>query len=366
MGKVILGVEARPAYPGGSRQRVNRAGNNIRAGTATEEDLAVIDEWRAAHRPVLNTFQAILRNRTRRQQIIVAQRHKRRRTIFGKLERFPAMQLSRMDDVAGCRLIFQDVASLYEFREDLHSARFNHRRKNENDKYDYIKSPKNTGYRGVHDIYEYDARSREGQKYKGLLIELQYRTIYQHAWATCVEVVGFITESQPKFEQGDRRYQDVLSYASEIIARRWENHNSCHPDIVDEELVRRFLWLDGELGFMRMLQGLNAADSEIGGGKNVILIFELQDLQIKTYRDATDALRALFELERSNPGKDIVLVRADTTEEMRISFKNYFSDAREFIHLINEGCEVLSGKKRLVRPATRASLDRSRSSFRPA
>ena len=66
-------------------------------------------EWRAAPRPVLNTFQAILRNRTRGQDIIAAQRHKRRRTSFGKLERFPGMQLSPMDDVAGCRLIFQDA-----------------------------------------------------------------------------------------------------------------------------------------------------------------------------------------------------------------------------------------------------------------
>jgi putative GTP pyrophosphokinase len=182
--------EVAATYPGGSRQRVNRAGDSVRAKAATEEDLAVIEEWRAAHRPVLNTFQAILRNRTRGQNIIVAQRHKRRRTIFGKLERFPGMQLSRMDDVAGCRLIFSDIASLYEFRTDLHDARFNHKLKSGNDKYDYIRRPKGTGYRGVHDIYEYDVRSLEGEKYKGLLIELQYRTIYQHAWATCVEVVG--------------------------------------------------------------------------------------------------------------------------------------------------------------------------------
>jgi GTP pyrophosphokinase len=356
-----LGVEAQPVYPGGSKQRVNRAGNNIRSGTATEDDLAVIDDWRAAHRPVLNTFQAILRNRTRRKDIIVAQRHKRRRTIFGKLERYPRMQLSRMDDVAGCRLIFQDIASLYEFRDDLHRARFKHRIKNDNDKYDYINTPKNTGYRSVHDIYEYDVRSKEGAKYRGLLIELQYRTIYQHAWATCVEVIGFITESQPKFEQGDTRYRRVLSLASEIIARQWEAANSCHPDLTDEELVRQFVLLEGELGFMRMLRGLNAADSDITGGKNVILIFDMQDLEIRTFRDATDALRVLFELERNNPGKDIVLVRADTTEEMRVSFKNYFSDAREFINLIDEGCEVLSGKKRrVVRPARRRAARQSR------
>jgi putative GTP pyrophosphokinase len=52
-------------FPGGSKTRVTRAGSNVRGGTATQEDLKIIEEWRAAHRGVLNTFQAILRNRTK-------------------------------------------------------------------------------------------------------------------------------------------------------------------------------------------------------------------------------------------------------------------------------------------------------------
>ena len=115
-----------PTFPGGSKGRVNRAGAAVREGAASEEDLAVIDEWRAAHRGVLNTFQAILRNRTRDTNITVAQRHKRKRTIFDKLHRFPQMQLARMDDVAGCRLIFRRIKELYGFRDDFHRARFNH------------------------------------------------------------------------------------------------------------------------------------------------------------------------------------------------------------------------------------------------
>jgi putative GTP pyrophosphokinase len=96
-------------YPGGSKSRVNRAGDNVRKGLETPEDAAVIETWRAAHRGVLNTFQAILRNRTRQTNIIVAQRHKRKRTIYDKLRRLPHMLLSRMDDVAGCRLIFSNI-----------------------------------------------------------------------------------------------------------------------------------------------------------------------------------------------------------------------------------------------------------------
>lgn len=76
-------------FPGGSKSRVNLAGDKIRTGKEGLDDLLVIDEWRAAHRAVLNTFQAILRTRTRGKGIFVAQRHKRKSTIFGKLDRFP-------------------------------------------------------------------------------------------------------------------------------------------------------------------------------------------------------------------------------------------------------------------------------------
>lgn len=51
--------------PGVSKTRVNKAGNAIRDGNAKADDLLIIEEWRAAHRAVLNTFQATLRTRVR-------------------------------------------------------------------------------------------------------------------------------------------------------------------------------------------------------------------------------------------------------------------------------------------------------------
>lgn len=340
-------------YPGGSKSRVNRAGENVRARTATDEDLNVIEEWRAAHRGVLNTFQAILRYRTRGTNIVVAQRHKRKRTIFDKLRRLPRMQLSRMDDIAGCRLIFKNMRDLYTFRTKFHKARFNHKRRNEIDKYDYIKAPKATGYRGVHDIYDYDVRSEVGKNLTGLYVEIQYRTLVQHAWATAVELIGFVTESQPKFQAGDDRYGVAMALASEVLARAFEKSRGAFPDLEDRDVVSRFLALDNELGLLRTLRGLNAADKEVTENRNTILIFTPSaDLEVKTYRDATDALMALFELEKQHPEYDIVLVRADTTDEVRLAFKNYFSDARDFIKLVDDGCAKLSGTKQIRERAT--------------
>ena len=330
-------------FPGGSKSRVNAAGERVREGTATDEDIAVIDAWREAHRHVINSFQAILRTRTRSREIIVAQRHKRRRTIIDKLTRFPRMQLSRMDDVAGCRLIFPTVEELRRFRAEIHGkSRFKHTLKNDPDKYDYIAHPKDSGYRGVHDVYVYDVNSVSGRARKGLLIELQYRTIYQHAWATCVEVVGFLTENQPKFNRGSARMQRILRLASEIIARSHEAKCSSLPKLSNREILAEFRNLDSTLRFVDMLKGLNKATSRIDPKNNFILIFgENESLNVRSYRRTTDALRALFELEREYPNLDIVLVRGDKPEDIREAFKNYFSDAIEFIALIEDGCSAL-------------------------
>lgn len=175
-------MKQHPSYPGGSKTKVDQAGNKVRQNNFTESDLQVIDSWREAHRVVLNTFQAILRMRTRNTpSITVAQRHKRRSTIFDKLTRHPNMRLSSMDDVAGCRLIFDTIEELYTFRAQLHTAKFKHTLRNSPEKYDYIQHPKPTGYRGIHDVYIYNVKSKTNQKCNGLNVEIQYRTrIQQH------------------------------------------------------------------------------------------------------------------------------------------------------------------------------------------
>ena len=97
---------------------------------------------------------------------------------------------------------------------------------------------------------------------------------------------------------------------------------------------------------MKMFRGLNATGSIVAGKKNYLLIFgEGEDgvevLDVQAYKNATDALASLFALESKDPVKDIVLVRGDRPDDIRESFKNYFSDAIYFVDLIDEGCEKL-------------------------
>ncbi len=324
---------------------MNQAGVRVRAGTETEEDLQVINEWRLAHRQVLNTFQATLRTRTKRsgiRGIVVAQRHKRKSTIFDKLMRFPQMQLARMDDVVGCRLIFENEEDLHTFRNAFHDAHFKHKLRNKKERYDYIKTPKPTGYRGIHDIYKYDVQSTKGQHLEGLFIEIQYRTKVQHAWATAVEVIGLITQSKPKFQKGDKRYEDAMIYASEILARAHEHRNGACPEMSDSDLLTMFQQLDAELKLLDALGALNSVDASLLDVENVILIFSDAGLRTEKFRYNGKALKKLFELEQNQPEADIVLVTAGKSQDIRTAFKNYFSDAKEFVDLLTRGCKTLS------------------------
>jgi putative GTP pyrophosphokinase len=343
--QIRMPTASKPAPAWISKARVNRAGRRLRdKQPLTGEDYFVLEAWRKAHNHVLNTFQALLRNRTRERGIVVAQRLKRRWTINDKLHREPQMQLARMDDIAGCRMIFESIDALREFRELLHKAKFNHQRKNEIDRYDYIKKPKPTGYRGIHDIYQYSSKSKKGEPYGGLLVELQFRTRSQHAWATAVEVVSRVTENQPKFDKGDERYKEFFRLASEIIARSQEDSTSCRPDLSDLDLIQKFRALDSEINAMRMLRGLDEIHDRVADGGSLILRFSEAGHLTLYQVDTTKAAEEYFKLEKIHPKDDIVLVRADTFDQIRSAYRNYFSDSSEFIGLIEQGCDLLMGE----------------------
>jgi ppGpp synthetase/RelA/SpoT-type nucleotidyltranferase len=333
-----MGSKLKP--PWGSKGAVNRAGGAIRANTLAEEHAVTLEAWRLAHRRVINTFQALLRTRARDENVEVAQRLKRRRTIVDKLSRLPRMDLAQMHDVAGCRLIFPTIEELREFRRKLHRARVKHVLKNAKDKYDYILSPTDKGYRGVHDVYEFRAQHPDAEIYNGLQIEIQYRTHVQHAWATAVEVVTQLSENEPKFGRGDKRHINFFRLASEHLARAHEGQKSCLPELSDTELLAEFDRLEDEIGVLRALRELHAYKKvgEVAKSKQLILqmVKGTGDLTVHEFDTESEASRALLDLEKAHPNDDIVLVGADSVAEVTSAFRNYFTNVEEFLDLIEK------------------------------
>lgn len=250
-----------------------------------------------------------------------------------------------MHDIAGCRLIFRNINALEKFRKNLHKSQFKHQHQPDKNKYNYITSPKVTGYRGVHDVYKYVAKTKAGEQWNGLHVEIQYRTTAQHAWATAVEIAGSLTANQPKFNRGDEDHKEFFRLTSEIIARTEENCKSCYPDLIEKELKRRFSEIENRTHLLRTLKNItkaNQSQSEKKGEvtQNMILISDEENRTLITYsfRTSTDAVEAYFKLEKTEGrNKDIVLVRADSSEYIKNAFRNYFSDASDFVKLIESG-----------------------------
>lgn len=325
--------------------RVSAAGRRFRKGAATDEDMEVIENWRASHAHVINTFQMTLRKRAK-DKAKVGQRLKRRVTILDKVVREPSMALAAMNDVAGCRLIFENVGDLYDFRDSLRVARMNSDRVAEKSK-DYIMHPKKSGYRGVHEIYEYKGKPGFSTAYNGLHVEIQYRTSAQHAWATAVETAGMTSLNQPKFGRGDQDYLEFFRYASEIISRTAEKGTSCLPDLSDKQVKDGLVKYEDKTHLLASLERLQAAAPVIDFKQNTILMFSLEpetlgQLRTRSYESLTSAMRELSDLETRYEGKsDIVLVKSVDIPSLTYVYQNYFSNTSGFVDLVREGIAQL-------------------------
>lgn len=320
--------------PRDTKSAVKKAGDRIRKDDYSVEDITVLNNWRAAHGYIINTFQAALRNRAKGWNVPVAQRLKRASTIIDKLRQGRAKDLSTMHDIAGVRMVFPDETSLRLFRYGQLRTRAKHELVNEPDKYNYLLNPKSSGYRGIHDVYSYSAGSETGGAWNGLLIELQYRTLIQHAWATAVELSDVLTHNRTKFSQGHPDNTRFFQICSELLARRWEGAFSCLPDQPYETLIEEWHEIEQRAHLFHQLKSVGRDEGGQGLHGLVLLIMRedmtVQQIPQKSYRSA---LQTLLKIEAENPELDVVLV-GGAEDTIRQTFRNYFKNATEFVSLV--------------------------------
>lgn len=333
----------KPEY---NKHQINMAGKTIITPNATDSEkkhaLKVIDNWRAAHAYPMHTFAINLK----RQVIgiegaVVVQRIKRLDTICGKLSRFPGMQLYRMQDLGGCRVILPTVDDVYKVKNQIESSRIRHEEKAPKD---YIKEPNpDTGYRSVHLIYKY--KSDKVKEYNGLMIEIQLRTRLQHLWATAVETVGVFTSNGLKFNKGSGKWIMLFKLFSALFAL--EEGTPLPDDVPNEklELIETILRLDEELNAIDKMRTIGIVSKQIGHvekkAKNSYYVLELNRdahrITIYVYPGAQKGLdlatEKYNEIENNTKSQkiDVVLVAAESYEALVDAYPNYFSDISDFI-----------------------------------
>lgn len=304
---------------------------------------AIFNNWRAAHAYPLNTFQVTLRGRAHRvdPDALTAQRLKRAPSMLAKLKRFPGMNLDRMQDIGGCRAIVSELGALEELTYQYQNSRSRHELVGQKD---YVREPKDDGYRGIHLVYRYAGRGASAA-YDGLRIEIQLRTKIQHAWATAVETVGLFQGEAFKAGEGNARWLEFFRLASEAFASLeiapWP------ADRPLEEIQEELMPLVLELDVLRRLRGYSETleRAEVDGIANSYLLeldLQADRLQVRSFmkNEGERARAAYVEAEaRMGASGDVVLVAVSDAAALQRAFPNYFADTRLFLDTLRTALE---------------------------
>lgn len=194
-----------------SRSAVRKAGSNVRAharGELSEEKFEHALQVISSYREQFSNPLVIVNNGLRSFCISlglppeVTQRLKKIPTIIDKLSREPGLDLSRMQDIGGCRVVVQHLDDLRRLEARVR-ATWGERIIREAD---YIVSPRESGYRALHIIVRWNDRP----------IEIQLRTRVMHDWAVTVE--SFSSSEQNYKQDGHHPVQEFLKVFSAVLA----------------------------------------------------------------------------------------------------------------------------------------------------
>ncbi|OUS09168.1 GTP pyrophosphokinase [Gammaproteobacteria bacterium 42_54_T18] len=342
-----------------SKGSIDRAGRDIRHeidGNERVEAIKKIQNFREFHLYPL----MLMKNHLSRTSdkvggnIVVARRLKQLPTIIDKLER-PALnpdmrnstRVTSMQDIAGCRAIVKNLKQLNELKEKLLTSRSVHRVVRVDD---YL-SPKDSGYGGVHLIYNCFEASNEISAWKNAKVEVQLRTDLQHSWATSLEIIDTLEEIKLKTSLiGHTRWRRFFSLAGSLVA----NDEGAIQLLESEVSSKRseMISLSIELDILNKLQNYAMAISVVGGSelkkkykyhKGLFLISIKREnnifkVRLKPFKmgESNLALEALNDAELNKDNDSNILVDAENARTLRKSYPNYFGSTTKFIKFMSK------------------------------
>ncbi|WP_453984343.1 RelA/SpoT domain-containing protein [Brevibacterium casei] len=331
-----------------SKNQINKAGKLIGSGNANSQEVVEarekVSNFRSAHAyPLLSVTIHVRKNALEiNPDAVVARRLKRLPTIIDKLKRHPQMNVTTMHDLGGCRVILPNVAEVDVLVERLRGAK---RAQNVITRsYDYLREPgpQDTGYRGVHLVYEYRATK---QDFWGSAVEVQIRTELQHAWATAVETLDLFGGTRLKYGTGDDQLKRFFLVVSSLMAI---HEGLPQPAAANDELAElrnEIKALENSLGILSRLSGYVAVVKQFGSDKRTTFLMQLdrkeKTLYLELFDNATGAEAKLEEIENMGDDNiDAVLVASSKVGMLRSAYPNYFANTSAFASFVQQQIEA--------------------------
>lgn len=345
-----------------SRNQINKCGEILLSSSNSEEVKEaekVINEWRCNHTQVLQQLNIYIDEFFVKQNVkysFSSKRIKRMTSIKDKLDENEDMRLGGLQDIGGLRYVFEsidDVESAYRKLKDIDMPNFTLKKF-----YDYIESPKLSGYRSIHIVYKYTS---EDERYSGLQVELQLRTRLQHCWATAVETGELITSHALKSSLGDESWLTFFKLVGALFALKEQRNlplwctvkkEDSGKRIISQEIKEKIKAINDKNQFLNQLYGFQSTINVAEQNKypdDYYLIendtekkwVEFTTYRADEYKKACDAYQNKEEyIEMNNLKRAVVLVSVDDIKVLRDAYPSYFYDSKLFINsvesMINE------------------------------
>ncbi len=350
-----------------SGKAVTRAGETlIVEGISTdkpeeyEQAMNILSYWRSCHEKPLEEAYALLNHSVDKieRKAVTAKRLKRTPSIVLKLKRFETMKLRSMQDIGGCRAIVSSEKKLVQLVREL-------KKKKKFRIKDYIKNPKDDGYRGVHLIGDFS--NGHGSKKS---IEIQVRTKSQHSWATAVEIIDLFTNQALKSNHGEDEWKKFFKYVGKqfsYIERLPLYHMRTQDELTKmlyhtlqkgystwdikkiRETCESSYILSNKLGVLEKFNAfsgsLKVADEHIN--KMPIKGYILLDINVnkpsvkstlfpsEKFEEAASKYLTAEKKANSKSNHVVALVSTDAVGGIKEAYPNYFADSTRFMHNLN-------------------------------
>ena len=316
-----------------SKNAVKRAVKKLVENTLSFEEkvecLTIVANFRSSHSYPMQSMFGRFRKKAFEvdKKAVVVQRLKRIPSIINKLKRFPIMQVTTMGDIGGIRIITKNLKNVYSIKQKILESRTGNTLVS---KKDYLKKPKDSGYRGIHLIYAYQCKKEE---YHGFRVELQIRSEIQHAWSTAVEVVGTFTAQNLKAGTGNPQWLEFFKSISPAFACLENNED------IDISLRQDIEQQIDELNVFNFLETFRLVARESGAEKGFYLLqLDMNNKEIsaryfnqKFSSEAYDEYRRIEQEISEDIKKDVVLISAESLKDLKKAYPNYFADTKFFL-----------------------------------
>lgn len=297
-----------------------RLGERIRAKSEniSSEDLTMLQHFRTTYREPLSIVFNELEQMAHRvdPNCVCAYRVKRIESIVSKLKRLPDMKLDRVGDIAGCRCIMRDINCVYALCDKLReSSKFEIKGKIRD--YNKEPNPKDPGYKSIHLYACVGKRS----------VEIQIRTLQQHAWATLVEISDLIYHLRIKEDGCTEENKDLFDF--HVLLSHPQLNTYQKQQMADVLMKYNYLERIGNIFGKNCLMVRQEWNKKNVGNKQFVLIATDKEgvPDFSLYETYNEAEKAYFELYTNNrEGKNIVLSHiADRRfDKVSIAYSNYF------------------------------------------